>query len=73
MDRRQRYIFWIVGSLTLGLAPFTPQPHLFEKLGMLFSGQLGRPIDMFDLCLHGLFPALLAGELIAHLRSAAAR
>jgi hypothetical protein len=63
----------MVGSLKPGLAPFVPQPHLFEKLGMLFSGQLGRPVDMFALCLHGLFPALLAGELIGQLRSAAAR
>ena len=31
--------------LLLGLAPFYPQPHLVEKLGMLMSGTLIRPID----------------------------
>jgi hypothetical protein len=37
---------------TLGLAPFNP-PHVVEKLGMLARGQLSRPIDVFDLFLHG--------------------
>lgn len=38
--------------LTLGLAPFFP-PHLFEKIAMLAKGQLKRPIDWFDLFMHG--------------------
>ena len=42
----------ILACLTLGLAPFTP-PHIFEKLGMLFAGKLVKPIDWFDLVLHG--------------------
>jgi hypothetical protein len=42
----------IVACLTLGLAPFSP-PHIWEKLQMLFKGQLVRPIDWFDLVLHG--------------------
>jgi hypothetical protein len=53
------WIVVILGSLTLGLAPFSPQPHLFEKVGMLISGELSRGIDFFDLFLHGLFPFLL--------------
>lgn len=48
----------ILGSLTLGLAPFYP-PHLLEKLWMLSEGLLVRPIDIFDLVLHGAFPAML--------------
>ena len=48
-----------LGALMLGLAPFTPQPHLVEKLHMLFAGTLQRPIDIFDLCLHGALPLLL--------------
>ncbi len=43
----------IVVCLTLGLAPFTPEPHLLEKLRMLNEGQLVKPIDIFDLVLHG--------------------
>jgi len=50
----------IIISLTLGLAPFTPEPHLWEKLKLLANGNLSRPIDIFDLVLHGSAPALLA-------------
>lgn len=42
----------IILCLTLGLAPFVPQPHLVEKLGMLLNGALSRPVDIFDLALH---------------------
>lgn len=42
----------IVLALTLGLAPFTPEPHLVEKLRMLAEGTLARPLDIFDLALH---------------------
>lgn len=40
-------------ALTLGLAPFVPEPHVWEKLTMLAGGSLSRPIDIFDLVLHG--------------------
>lgn len=42
----------IILSLTLGLAPFTPMPHLVEKLRMLVAGELARPVDIFDLVMH---------------------
>ena len=54
----------IIGSLTLGLAPFTPQPHLFEKLQMLINGELSKGADVFDLFLHGAFPLLLIVKVI---------
>jgi NADH:ubiquinone oxidoreductase subunit 5 (subunit L)/multisubunit Na+/H+ antiporter MnhA subunit len=43
----------IVLCLTLGLAPYTPEPHLWEKLKMLASGVLTELLDIFDLLLHG--------------------
>ena len=43
----------LIIAILLGLAPFTPEPHLWEKLKMLFAGELSRPIDIFDLLLHG--------------------
>lgn len=43
-----------------GLAPFYPQPHIVQKILMLSSGQLNRPIDIFDLLMHGA-PFLLLG------------
>ncbi|WP_293266196.1 hypothetical protein [Neptunomonas sp.] len=57
--RKLPWIVLIIGSLTLGLAPFSPQPHLVEKIQMLINGELSRSIDFFDLFLHGLFPWLL--------------
>ena len=55
--------FFIVLSLFLGLAPFFPEPHLFEKIRMLANGELSRPIDMFDLILHGTPWVLLLVKL----------
>jgi hypothetical protein len=40
-------------AVLLALAPFTPEPHLWEKLKMLADGTLVKPIDIFDLFLHG--------------------
>lgn len=48
----------VILCLTLGLAPFVPEPHIWEKLKMLAAGNLKRPIDIFDLAMHGL-PFLL--------------
>jgi hypothetical protein len=51
-------------AVLLGLAPFTPEPHLWEKLKMLAAGDLTRPIDIFDLFLHGTPVVLLAVRLV---------
>ena len=45
--------FFIIASLLLGLAPFVPEPHVWEKLKMLANGNLSKPIDIFDLLMHG--------------------
>ena len=50
-------------ALLLGLAPFTPEPHLWQKLKMLVAGELVKPIDIFDLFLHGTPVVLLAIKL----------
>lgn len=52
-----------IAALTLGLAPFFPEPHVWEKLKMLANGELSRPIDIFDLLLHGAPWALLITKL----------
>ena len=54
----------IIVALLLGLAPFTPEPHLWEKFKMLANGTLARPIDIFDLFLHGTPAVLLVLRLI---------
>lgn len=54
----------VVICLTLGLAPFVPEPHIWGKLKMLAVGELSRPIDIFDLLMHGTPWALLVLKLI---------
>ncbi|THD84221.1 RND transporter [Aliigemmobacter aestuarii] len=53
----------ILASLTLGLAPFFPEPHIVEKLRMLAQGQLTKPIDIGDLLMHGAPWVLLLAKL----------
>ena len=53
-----------MAAVLLGLAPFSPEPHLWEKLKMLAAGTLSRPIDIFDLFMHGTPAVLLAIRLL---------
>lgn len=45
-------------AVLLGLSPFVPEPHLVEKIRMLYQGTLTRPLDIFDLLMHAA-PLLL--------------
>ena len=45
-------LFFALAALTLGLAPFFPEPHIVEKVKMLWAGTLVKPIDIFDLLMH---------------------
>ena len=54
----------IIACLTLGLAPFFPEPHIWEKLKMLVAGTLVKPVDIFDLLMHAT-PFILAGLKLA--------
>ena len=60
---RQPLIIFVIAALTLGLAPFVPEPHLWEKLRMLMAGTLTRPLDIFVLLLHATPWALLLLKL----------
>ena len=54
----------ILLCLTLGLAPFFPEPHIFGKLKWMLGGAEGMTImDWFDVLLHGL-PFVLLIRLI---------
>ncbi len=55
---------FIILALALGLAPFVPEPHLFEKTRMLFAGTLIKPIDIFDFFLHFTPVAALVFKLV---------
>jgi hypothetical protein len=44
----------LIASLSLGLAPFVPEPHLVGKLRWLAGGAVGMGAeDWFDLVMHG--------------------
>jgi hypothetical protein len=64
MINRLPWSIIVVACLTLGLAPFVPEPHVWQKLKMLFGGTLSRPIDIFDLIMHGS-PFLVAAWKLA--------
>ena len=50
----QRLFLPLVASLTVGLAPYLPEPHVLEKLRWIASGAEGMgAIDWFDLVMHG--------------------
>ena len=67
MSQLMSYPVLILLCLTLGLAPFRPEPHIVEKLRMLFSGTLTRPMDIFDLLLHSAPFALLLYKVVTDL------
>ena len=54
----------VIAAIFLGLSPFVPEPHLWQKLKMLAAGDLVKPLDMFDMLFHSA-PTLL---LIAKIR-----
>lgn len=52
---KDKLLFPIIFCLTIGLAPFVPEPHLFGKLRWILGGAKGMQLmDYFDLFLHGL-------------------
>jgi hypothetical protein len=54
----------ILLCLTLGLAPFFPEPHIFGKVRWLAGGAVGMNAkDYFDVLFHG-FPFVLLIRLI---------
>ena len=55
-------------AVLLALAPFVPDPHLWQNLKMLADGRLHKPIDIFDLFLHGAPLILLAIKLARGVR-----
>jgi len=60
-------VLYLIISLTLGLAPFYPEPHIIGKIKWLLGGAHGMAFsDWFDLLLHGTPWLLFFGSLIWH-------
>jgi len=54
-----------IACLTLGLAPFVPEPHIWGKLKWIAGGAIGmQPMDWFDTVFHGLPWLLLIANLL---------
>ncbi len=53
---KRQLMVWTLASLTLGLAPFVPEPHIVGKIRWVAGGAIGMTgMDWFDLLFHG-FP-----------------
>lgn len=57
------YSVLIPAAILLAIIPIGA-PHLVEKLRMLFSGTLRRPLDWFDLFMHGSMLVLLVLKVV---------
>ncbi len=45
---------WLLATLTLGLAPFVPEPHIWGKIKWIAGGAEGMQLmDWGDLLFHG--------------------
>lgn len=60
-NTKKQLTTWFIASLTLGLAPFTPEPHIVGKIRWVAGGAVGMTgMDWFDLVFHG-FPWVFLG------------
>ena len=60
---------FFLASLTLGLAPFFPEPHIIGKVQWLLGGAKGMAsMDWFDVILHGSPFVLLTISLVMKLK-----
>ena len=51
---KDKTILFLIVSLTLGLAPFSPEPHVWGKIKWVIGGAEGMAaMDWFDLAMHG--------------------
>ena len=61
--------FIVLLCLTIGLAPLTPEPHIWGKLKWIFGGAKSMQImDWIDVFLHGFPFVLLIWILISKIK-----
>ena len=64
MDIINNWKIVLLLGLTLGLAPYFPEPHILGKVKWILGGATGmKPMDWFDVLLHG-FPFVLLIRLL---------
>ncbi|MEY8019685.1 hypothetical protein AB8P51_02540 [Muriicola sp. SD30] len=70
MELLNNWKLMLLLCLTLGLAPYFPEPHLWGKLKWVGGGATGMAfMDWFDLLLHGTPFLLLLRVVIIKLRT----
>lgn len=61
--------FVVLMCLTLGLAPFRPEPHIVANMRWVLGGAVGMsPMNWFDLAMHGTPFILLIRLLIIEIK-----
>lgn len=54
MNLKRNILLALIASLTLGLAPFKPEPHIWGKLKWIAGGADGMELmDYWDTFIHG--------------------
>ncbi|GAK94211.1 hypothetical protein JCM19298_686 [Nonlabens ulvanivorans] len=54
MNLNRNILLALIASLTLGLAPFSPEPHIWGKLKWIAGGGDGMKLmDYWDTFMHG--------------------
>ncbi len=67
MEKKNNIALALIASLTLGLAPFLPEPHLFGKTNWVLGGAKGmEAMDWFDLLMHGAPWVWLIFEIVKY-------
>lgn len=62
-------LLFLMASLTLGLAPFTPEPHIWGKLKWIVGGAHGMQlVDWWDTIMHGTPWILLLVSLVIYFK-----
>ena len=64
----QKYLkIALLASLSLGLAPFVPEPHIWKQIMNLKLGRYMGTMDWVDLAMHGapwLFLIIVLGAML---------
>ncbi|WP_020530611.1 hypothetical protein [Flexithrix dorotheae] len=62
---RKIWKIWLLASLSLGLAPFLPEPHVWGKIRWIAGGAVGMStLDWLDFLFHGAPWVLLITSII---------
>lgn len=64
----KRYVIVVLACLTIGLAPYVPEPHIVGKIRWIVGGAHGiESVDWWDAIQHGLPWLFLLGFVLVDL------